>query len=502
MKIIATLALVFSAIPALAGTTSSSATGPLDITKSSVADDLEAFYGERYGDKIIQNLVPSRAKGDDYNDFKFFHFYPWQGDLYFYFYASAGFTFDSVVLEYSDGATFDGNTAIEDWHLEGEEGTPTATIEDTFGKMQVFYKCKIADFYEENEGSYHRIFLKTVNGYTSNDPTMSFRRACQDAELLWEDGSEGEDLVYRYYKDDYIVIDDAAYYQQWIPTKYNGADQRYPTEMNEINWLFFSWSGTSIDGKYELGSLKEVTLDYQYLTYEATATVKMDTWGASAMVPVYTGTYDHPELFTRALTGATCDSVVMGNEQRILRQTVITPQTRTIDQITDEAQWWQFWLNSHRVTYTYNTIQSLDANVVRTIGDDDTRNFFQDYVGQYKYAIMMKQDLRYIVNYHTYNSWGMESATITSEAHEITSARMTRLTFNSEFGDVSLNAMMHEVTLTGIFKTTGTLVEIENKTTATIRNILKWALIGLGTVLGIALIARLAVWIIKASKKR
>jgi len=502
--LIPSLILTIAALGSLAGSSNSSATsGPLDITKSSVADDLEAFYGEKYGDKIIQNLVPNTARGDSYSDFKFFHFYPWQGDLYFYFYAATAFNVDTVQLEYSDGATFDSEgVAVENWHLNGEENTPAVTIEDTFGDRRVFYKCKIADFYTHQTGDKHRVYAKSVTCSTTRDSSLVLKRACQEAELAWEDVDDGEDLVYKYYKDDYIVIDEAAYYQQWIATRYNGADQRYPTEINEINWLFFTWSGTSIDGKYELGALKEVVLDYEYLSYDATYEIKMDLWGADAMMPVYTGTYDHPEIFTKALTGASCSSVRMSDETTTLRQTTIVPQIRTIDTISDTAEWWQIWLNSHRVTYSYNTIQALDQESVQGIGDEDTRSFFLDFVGDYKYAVMMRQDTRSILNSHEYDNFGMHSAVVTSRAHEIRSARMTRLTFNSEFGDVSLNAMMHEVKLTGIFATPGTIVEIENKTTSAVKNAIKWILIALGSILGLTLLGYCAVGLIRYAKKR
>ena len=113
----------------------------LDVTKSSVCDDLEAFYGDAYGDKILANLSPSTTKGDDYNDFKFYNFYPHDGDLYFYFYARAGFTIDSVILEYSDGATFDNEgNAIENWHVLGDNDLQRAVVMDTYGKMNIFYK--------------------------------------------------------------------------------------------------------------------------------------------------------------------------------------------------------------------------------------------------------------------------------------------------------------------------------------------------------------------------
>lgn len=476
---------------------------PLDITKSSVTDDLETFYGESYGDKILANLTPSKVKGDDYNDFKFYNFYPYQGDLYFYFYARAGWTIDSVILEYSDGSTFDNEgNAIENWHVLGDQDLRSALVKDTYGKMNIFYKCVLKNFYVEEVGSTHRIFLQTLNGYTSNDEDLVFSRKCQDAELLWEDTAESEDLVYRYYKDDYILIDQAEYYQQWLATKWNDSNQNFPTEIKEFNWLFFSWSGTSIADKYELGELKEVVLDYEYLQYEVSYTIRSTNWN-EPLTPVYFGTHDHTEPFVQNVPDANITDIEMFNEVYALRQTTITPYSRTISTITDEPTWWQFWLNAHKVEYSYNSIQALDQASIEAIEDEDTRDFFQSQSGTFKYALMMKEDTRYREKVETVPATWTTSAgkKVTSIAHELVSPRLTRLTFNTVDGDVELNAMMHAVELTGVFSTSGNVIEIKDYTGPSAKDVLRYVFYALSALLVIAAAGFIAVGLVRFAKK-
>ncbi len=479
----------------------------LDITQSSVCDDLEAFYGDSYGDKILQNLTPAKNKGDDYNDFKFYNFYPHDGDLYFYFYARAGWTIDSVILEYSDGATFDSEgNAIENWHMLGENGTRAAIVQDTYGKMNVFYKCVLKDFYTESVGSTHRIFLQTLNGYTSNDSSMSFTRHCQDAELLWEDTADNEDLIYKYYKDDYILIDQAEYLQQWLVTGWDSSNQRYPIEITEFNWLLFSWSGTSIAGKYELGELKQVVLDYEYLQYNATYTVDSGDVIAPEFTPLYFGTHDHPEVFTNGVSGVNIRDIVIDNEVYTTRQTTISPYTRTVSTITDTPTWWQFWLNAHKVEYTYNSIQPLDQQSISAIEDEDTRNFFQSESGTYKYAIMMKEDVRYRskvedLRWTGWSEFWNASKRVTTVAHEMVSPRLTRLTFNSENGDVELNAMMHPVELNGVFSTSGNVIELKDYTGPGVTDVLRYVFYGLSAILVVAVAGFAVVGILRFAKK-
>lgn len=469
----------------------------LDVTKSSVCDDLEAFYGDAYGDKILANLTPSTTKGDDYNDFKFYNFYPHDGDLYFYFYARAGFTIDSVILEYSDGATFDNEgNAIENWHVLGDNDLQRAVVMDTYGKMNIFYKCVLRNFYSEVVGETHRIFLQTLNGYTSNDEEMVFSRRCQEAELLWEDTAESEDLIYRYYKDDYILIDQAEYYQQWLATKWNDSNQNYPLEIKEFNWLFFSWSGTSIGGKYELGELKEVTLDYEYLQYDVSYDYKNTGW-KDDLLPVYFGTHDHPEVFPPGVPDSKITNITMSNEVYNLRQTVITPFSRTISTVTDEPTWWQFWLNAHQVEYSYNTIQALDQASIEAIEDEDTRDFFASQGGSFKYAIMMKEDTRYRSGVE--NIWGGKR--VHSVCHEMASPRLTRLTFNSPEGDVELNAMMHAVELTGVFSTTGNVIEIKDYTGPSAKDVLRYAFYAIAAALVITVAGFGAVAVLRFAKR-
>ena len=190
----------------------------------------------------------------------------------------------------------------------------------------------------------------------------------------------------------------------------------------------------------------------------------------------------------------------MSNEVYTVRQTTITPYTRRISTITDQPTWWQFWLNAHRVEYTYNSIQALDQASINSIEDEDTRDFFQSQSGAFKYALMMKEDTRYRTNVQNATGWNAGKR-VTSVCHEMCSPRLTRLTFNTPDGDVELNAMMHAVELTGVFSTTGNVIEVKDYTGPSAKDVLRYVFYALSALLVVTVAGFGAVGILRFAKK-
>lgn len=449
----------------------------LSIETSTVAQDLEAFYYDSYGEKTLQNLVPKRSAGEPYSDFKFLNFYPHEGDMYFYFYAATdqGKPMDQIWLEYSDGSTYTAEgEAIESWHVKGDTNT-SAKIKSTYGLSKCFYKCVIEGFYNYEVGTNHRVRLASIVGDYSELDTLAFVRRSDDVEFLWTDQKADTDFVYRFFKDDYIIIDDASYYQQWIATEYNDSNRNYVTEFEELNWLFFSWSGSAADDLgLTLGELKKVVLDYEYLQYDATRT------SDGNMAAIYMGTRYHPEPDQSAMAAYNPRNYSYSNEVVTVNQTTITPSTTTIDKVTDSPEWWQFWLNQHVVNYTYNSIQALDSNSLNALEDEEYKSFMANNRGSFDYAILMKSDTREITS-DTKPAFSLTGThTVTSRCHEIQSGLISSLVFNTEFGDCKLNAIMDPVEISGIFGTDGNVITIENESTLT--KVMKTALWGLAVV--------------------
>ncbi|MBR1846920.1 MAG: hypothetical protein IJ787_04325 [Bacilli bacterium] len=469
-------------------------TKALDVTRSTVAEDLEAFYYGSYGEKTLQNLVPNRMRGDLYDDFKFLHAYPFQGDLYLYFYARAGWTLTEASAWITVRNLIDND--YDEFAIHSTSDGYDARIVSTYGKMNVFYKCVIDDFYEHRVGDKHAITVDAIVG-TCDDDDLYISRACDGDEVYWEDTEDYEDLVYKYYKDDYILIDDAEYIQQWVATQYDSVDLNYPTEVRELNWLFFSWNGSSADGKYELGDLKAIRLDYEYLTYTASYTIDSHFFLADTMTPVYCGTYHHPEIFVNACSNVNVRDIKIEGKVSEPRQTVVKAEQRFISEDVATPDWWQFWENVKHLDYAFNTIQKLDAESIDALGEDHDKDFFNANKGGYEYAIMMKEDTRKRDNvqelrFDGWNEFWSNSKRITSTAHEMVSATITRLTFSTEYGDVDLNAMMEPVELTGVMGASGKITDVKDYYGPSVKDVLRYAVyaiaaIGVLTVLGFAI---------------
>jgi hypothetical protein len=332
-----------------------------------------------------------------------------------------------------------------------------------------------------------------------SDEDLIFTRHADDAEFLWEDSASDTDITYHYFKDNYIVIDQASYYQQWETTEFNDSNQNYPTKIDELNWLFFSWSSTSLGDKYALGALKKVVLDYEYLQYEAEYTVDTKFLSPS-MCPVYFGTSEHPEVFTETMKDYNVRDIKITSTVSNPRQTIITPETVTIQKTTDTPAWWQFWLNRHEVKYTYNSIQALDDSSLNSLPDEGNRDFFKNNRDSYQYAIMMKKDTRSRLSVKDLSGWNEfwnDSKRVSSVAHELVSAAITTLTFNTDNGDAELNAIMDPVELTGVFTTEGHNYEVKDYTGPSAKDVLRYAFYAVAAIAVLFLLSFAIVAVVK-----
>ena len=423
------------------------------IETSTVQEDLACFYHNQYPVNTLSYLVPNTKNGDLYNDFKLLTMYANQGDLYLYFYAESTFTFDKVELEYSTSTVLseDQTSVVEDW--KSGEDRFSFRVHDYNGSRKKFYKCVAKDFYDYNVGDLHRV--KAGRIYCSQgDEFHTMIRNCEESEYSWKDQKAGEDQVYTYYKNNYLLVNQSKYVQQFIKTKYEDISQTTALEAREINWLFFTYDYSSLGVNYSLGKLKEIAIDYEYMNYTNTYRVNGNNNST-----VYTGALNYPNSFFDGLGHSAREAEFKVTKTQRL-ETVVTPSTRTIDTVTDSGTIFFFWNITHRVKYTYNTIQGLDDASISSIEDKGFKGFLEKTRDIYKWAVDFREDDRYLVK--TENSWNNfwdflnSTVKVTSTCHQAASVVATRFVFENQDGTAELNAIMNPVEISQIASTTPT----------------------------------------------
>ena len=424
-----------------------------NIETSTVQEDLCVFYHDQYPVNTLTYLVPNKTNGDLYNDFKLLTMYAHDGDLYIYFYTESPFKFTNVSIEYSTSTTLtdDQLDVVEDWHEK--ENAFACRVHDSNGERKQFYKVVADDFYEHNPGDDHRIKVKKLRASTDNE-MQSMVRNCDNSEYSWKDSQSGEDQVYTYYRDNYLLVREAAYYQQFIFTKYTDIMQTTPIEAQESNWLYFSYDYTSKGVRYDLGKLKEAYVSYEYLSFNNSYRVN-----GSNNASIYTGPYNNASgWLNNKGHGAREASFELVSTKRM--ESKITPTTRTIDTVTSHGRLFFFWEITHRINYSYNTIQDLSDSQVEKIADPDFKNFINKTRGDYQWAIDYKDDVRTRTNVQdSWNNpldWINGTCKVTTICHEAKSVTLTRLVFENQDGTADLNAIMNPVDVSAIVTTVPT----------------------------------------------
>ena len=469
-----------------------------NIETSTVQEDLCVFYHDQYPINTLAYLVPNKTNGDLYNDFKLLTMYAHEGDLYIYFYTESPFKFTNVSIEYSTSTTLtdDNLDVVEEWHEK--ENAFACRVHDSNGERKQFYKVVADDFYEHNPGDDHRIKVKKLRASTDTE-TQSMVRNCDNSEYSWKDADTGEDQVYTYYRDNYLLVRDAAYYQQFIFTKYSSIIQTCPIEAYESNWIYFSYDYTSKGVNYDLGKLKEAYVSYEYLSFVNTYRVD-----GSDNASLYTGVYNNASgwLSNKGHNAreATFDLI---STKRM--ESKIVPTTRTIDTVTSHARLFFFWEITHRINYTYNTIQDLSDSQVDKISDPDFKNFINKTRGDYQWAIDYKDDVRTRTktedSWNNFIDWVRGTTKVTTTCHEAKSVTLTRLVFENQDGTADLNAIMNPVDVSAVVTTvptTHTTVTFTLGDETLTRNF--W--IALGVIAAIAATVGIIILIIKIRKWR
>jgi hypothetical protein len=470
---LATLAIVTSSGPLFADSTPTST--KIDVTTSNVQEDLSVFYHNQYPVNTLAYLVPHKAQGDQYDDFKFLTMYAYKGDLYLYFYTSiCKCEFTDVRLEWSDSTTMasDKSSIVEQWH-EVDDAFKF-TVHDHNGTDRQFYKCVAKGFYTYSEGTQHRVKTSRLLMGFNTQSFPCYARSSEGAEYSWQDPKDGEDQVYTYYKNNYIVIDGAKGLVQLIPTKYSTVQQTEAGLATELQWLFFSYSNSSKGANYDLGRLTSVQVSYEYLTFDADYRVDRAYWTFDHYRTIYSDLYGDPTTFFKTL-GHNAREASFRKVSADRMTSTVTPNEKHIDETTSQKTWFFFWNETHEIHYSYNTLQALDDDSVAKITDADFKGFISRYRSGFKYAINFKEDTRNVIacqdSFYNFNDWYNHTCLVTTRCHEAHAIQITRLSFENEDGKADFNALMNPVDVDEVVTTTPK----DYKTVAIVNNkVVKW----------------------------
>lgn len=482
------LGLMASSVLGLAPSQAETRSQGFNIETSTVQEDLACFYHNQYPVNTLSYLIPNTKNGDLYNDFKLLTMYANQGDLYLYFYAESTFAFDKCEIEYSTSTTLseDQTSVVEDWQTG--DNRFNLRVHDYNGSKKKFYKCVAKDFYTYNVGDDHRVKVGKLYCYQNNE-YRSMIRSCEDSEYSWKDQRSGEDQVYTYYKNNYLLVNQSKYVEQFIATKYSDITRKTCTEAKELNWLFFTYDYSSLGVNYSLGKLKEITIDYEYMYYQNSYRVN-----GYSNATLYTGALNYPNAFYNSLGHNAREAEFnVYKTQRI--ETKVTPATRTIEGITDQGRIFFFWEITHRVNYTYNTIQGLDDTSLSSVSDKDFKSFLERTREQYKWAVDFREDNRTLnsINdsWNNFADWWNSTVKVTSTCHEASSVTAVRFVFENQDGTAELNGIMNPVDISQIATTSPTTYttvsftlgsEKATKTFYTILAVIAAILLGVGII--------------------
>ena len=469
------------------------------IETSTVQQDLACFYHNQYPVNTLTYLIPNKMNGDLYNDFKLLTMYATEGDLYLYFYAESNFTFDDVAIEYSMSTTLsaDQTEIVEDWHEKGEAFH--CDVHDVNGTKKKFYKAVARDFYDYNEGDKHRVKVKKMTCY-QGDEYHQMTRDCGNCEYSWQDQEAGDDQVYTYYKDNYLIIKDAKYIEQLIPLKYQNVQQNAVLQYLESNWLFFDYNYSSLGVNYSLGKLKEITIDYEYIDYNCAYSINGEKYTTA-----YYGGLNKPQPFENTMPKDVMNITFDVNSTKRI-ETVITPSTKTIDQVTDQATILFFWNITHRINYTYNTIQALDSQSISSIGDDDFRSFMSRNAEGYKWAVDFRDDYRNTLTIKDDGANWLEDMftnrqRVTTNCHEASEVTAVKFVFENQDGTAELNGLMNPVDISEMGYTSPQSFTTVSFTLGTEENTRNFFIV-LGVIAGVALIIGIVILVRKIKAKK
>jgi len=490
-------------------------TTTIDITTSNVATDLTALYGAN-----LKDVVPSKAHGDLYDDFKYLTALSRAGEMYFYVYFESPIALSEAKLTYSDSKVLSN----EGGYSENEKSA-SLTLLNTWGKEKVFYKFKCDQLYSYNptatDGSQtHRFRAITFTGLDSSGNALTKYagvdyRGCEITKggYIWNDEAENADQVYDYYKDNYIVIGkDSLCQSQLCASKDSGnkwyqigAGAPYTTEISEYHWLFFNVKDYHVSGydQFDLKYLIGAKLRYQPCTYDMVYDISERADFVKGTLPIiYSGVYlaangapatDQLDTFlstVKASTGsnsnpryARFENVKYGSSVvKTLTESDLTSEVKVTDSGSfpvsnipgiPQGNW--------NVNYKYNRVYKMDTSSIDAIADDDEhepiKRYLSDKAGKFEWAINFDKTSRSMTDANEWNNpvdWWWGQSKITTKCTDIVDAQFTTLTFSNGYMSADLNAIMEPVSTSEAVTSPTMRVTYSSALTESISNLLSF----------------------------
>jgi hypothetical protein len=462
-------------LAAVSDTTTTSEAATIETTN--VAYDLNLFTNNGVYDYAFDWTVDNKVQFDsygqasnsEYDNFKFLVIKPVLGDVYVYFYWDATTPYIPTLGTCDIDLSMSTEKADDGSYIE-DINTYTATLVNTYGSHDVWMKYKISDVYEVVEDTSYRIYIDSLQfDYVYHGCVGQSEKYVVGNSIIFQT-NEDEDLVYDYWRKDYVSIDSgkvAAYLVAKDLVAKSG-NTSVGSSYNEYSYYFFN-----TDEDHSITDLVSVTYNYYLLTYDVGFTFdsvnlyRSDLDSTANSDICYSFCYDG--LFDESAENIFQpfnDSLVANKEvsfdvvsDEFYSNQITYSDTTTVEVDRPLIDWWPWW-GEQKVSYTFDSIQDLSD--IASISDEDeysayksfiNNNYLDDEGNAFDFAFKIdtgdiyRSYLNYCINEYynvfQYNYWaGYDSnITINSECHEIEQTLITHLTYYNDNEFYSLDVL-------------------------------------------------------------
>ncbi|MFA6667204.1 MAG: hypothetical protein WCS51_02465 [Bacilli bacterium] len=438
------------------------------IENTNVSYDLSLFsnegeYDYSYDwqkDNKVNLDVYGNPINSNYSDFKFLIVKPVIGDVYLYAYwRNPNDTlpmFKNAIVDISMSTTKDENGAyIEDIN------SYDAILVNSYGTKDVFLKYKISDVYDVESDTSYRILIDNLyieymyQGVNFNSETYS----C--GEYIIFQTNEDEDLVYDYWRKDYVSIESGQVCGYIVPT---GLDDK---EYNEYFYYFFN-----TDDNHPIDYLIDVNYSYELMNYNCYESYDVP-FRSTIISKCYTGLFesDIDRLYDVDVNlhyvdlDFDIDTMNFEYDYSALSidayvNNLVANGTSTIDVERPLLDWFPYWAKQS-VSYSFDNIQDLSK--VEDISDSLEYATYKDFMtsdsafdedgNPYQWAFRVGVDdlTRSVVsttsdayNFFSPNVWHDNMVSrdrITSNCNEVKQTMVTHLTYFNDNKYYSLDVL-------------------------------------------------------------
>ena len=452
----------------LNNTFTSSSTEVASIENTNVSYDLNLFsndgkYDYTY-DWTTENKVQfdeyGKPSNSDYSNFKFLVVKPVLGDVYVYFYWKTPTAY--IPDSFSDCVV--GLSMATDQNEDGsyieDVVDYSATLVNTYGTHDVWFKYKISDVYDVESNTSYRIYVDSLKfDYRYHGIDGSSDNYFCGNSIIFQTNEDG-DLVYDYWRKDYVTIDSGkvASYLVAKDLVAKGGNTSVGSSYNEYTYYFFN-----TDDDHPITDLISVTYNYYLLTYDVNYSWDTGDSEIGTYYFCYDGLYNSSvdsiehKLAVTPVSNQSLDFDVVSDE---FKSNQVTYSDTTSVEVDRPYLTWFPIFGEEKVSYNFDSIQ--DLNEIDSISDEDSYSGFKsfmyknyldddgnsyDWAFQVDYGDLYRSILDYGIN-ESYYFWNNEfwngynrNLYIESQCHEVEQALITHLTYYNDNDYYSLDVL-------------------------------------------------------------